>query len=52
MIYGGPQTATIVGTLRGAAVKAEFSRINGCEIARWSELAKALKPLGIEGLDG
>lgn len=50
MIYGGPETATITGTLRGSAVKSEFSRTNGCEIARWNELAKALKPLAIKGL--
>lgn len=51
MIYGGPQTASVVGTLRGSAVGAEFSRTDGCEIDRWNQLAKALKPLGIEGLD-
>jgi len=52
MIYGGPETATIIGTLRGSAVEAEFSRTNGCEISRWNQLAKALKPLGIAGLNG
>ena len=34
-IYGGPQTATVTGTFRGEPVSAEFSRTNGCEIARW-----------------
>jgi hypothetical protein len=38
-IYGGPQTATVTGTWRGAAVSASFSRTNGCEIARWDALA-------------
>jgi len=52
MIYGGPQTATVTGWLRGSAVKAKFSRTNGCEIARWDQLAKALKPLAIWGLGG
>jgi hypothetical protein len=35
-LYGGPQTATVEGTLRGRAVDARFSRVNGCEIARWT----------------
>ena len=39
--YGGPQTATVEGTLRGDPVAAEFSRVNGCEIERW----EAAKPL-------
>jgi hypothetical protein len=38
-IYGGPETATVSGTLRGRRVKAEFSRQNGCEIGRWDRLA-------------
>ena len=50
MIYGGPETATIIGTMRGSAVKAEFSRTNGCEIDRWNRLAEALEPLAMEGL--
>ena len=50
MIYGGPETATITGTMRGSAVKAEFSRTNGCEIDRWKRLAEALESLAIEGL--
>ena len=40
-LYGGPQTATIVGTLRGRHVDAGFSRVNGCETARWGHV-KAL----------
>ena len=39
--YGGPETATIAGTLRGERVDLKFSRVNGCEIARW-EAANAL----------
>lgn len=38
MIYGGPQTAKVTGTYAGARVDAEFSRTNGCEIARWEKL--------------
>jgi hypothetical protein len=40
-LYGGPQTATITGTLRGERVDLKLSRVNGCEIARW-EAARAL----------
>lgn len=34
-IYGGPQTATVTGTLQGEPLGVSFSRVNGCEIARW-----------------
>lgn len=51
MIYGGPQTATITGTLNGEDVDSSFSRTNGCEIARWDALVKVLKPMGIKGLN-
>jgi hypothetical protein len=36
--YGGPETATVKGTLHGEAVDAKFSRVNGCEIARWEAM--------------
>jgi hypothetical protein len=39
--YGGPETATIKGTLNGEPVDASFSRVNGCEITRWNT-AKAV----------
>jgi hypothetical protein len=42
MIYGGAQTATIVGTYRGLSVNASYSRTNGCEIARWDTVAAVL----------
>jgi hypothetical protein len=35
-LYGGPQTATVEGTLDGRPVSTTFTRINGCEIERWS----------------
>ncbi len=44
--YGGPQTATVEGTLRGDPVSAEFSRVNGCEIARWRDAAPLLGAAG------
>ena len=44
--YGGPETATITGTLRGEQVDAEFSRNNGCEISRWQDAAAFLDAAG------
>jgi hypothetical protein len=41
MIFAGPETATITGTLRGSAVDAKFSRRDGCEVQRW----KRVQPL-------
>lgn len=38
MIYGGPQTATVTGTLDDKNIKAEFSRKDGCELDRWEKL--------------
>lgn len=45
-IYGGPQVARITGTFRGRSVAASFSRVDGCEIARWSRLSPWLLPPG------
>jgi hypothetical protein len=36
--YGGPETAKVTGTFKGEQVDAEFSRVNGCEIARWEKM--------------
>jgi hypothetical protein len=41
-LYGGPQTATIIGTLHGRRVDASFSRVNGCETARWGHVQALL----------
>ena len=49
-IYGGPQTATVTGTLRGEAVHAQFSRTDGCQIARWDKHAALLVEAG--GVEG
>ena len=38
-VYGGPQTARVSGQLAGKSIEADFSRNNGCEIARWGRLA-------------
>ena len=45
-LYGGPQTATVTGTVDGEPVDARFSRINGCEISRWDALAPLLGSVG------
>jgi hypothetical protein len=37
-IYGGPQVATVKGTWQGKRIDASFSRKNGCELKRWSDL--------------
>jgi hypothetical protein len=44
--YGGPETATVKGTLHGEPIDAKFSRVNGCEIARWEEVAPLLEAAG------
>jgi hypothetical protein len=41
-IFGGPQTASIKGTIRGNPVDATFSRRDGCEIARWERVQDLL----------
>jgi hypothetical protein len=40
--FGGPETATVTGTFDGEQVDAQFSRANGCEIARWEEASAVL----------
>lgn len=42
--WGGPQTATVTGTVGGETVNAEFSRTNGCEISRWATLEPLFGP--------
>jgi hypothetical protein len=43
-IYGGPERAIVEGTWRGQPIRAEFSRANGCEIARFDALRPVLQP--------
>lgn len=45
MFYGGPQEATVTGTIRGAALLAHFSRTNSCQIGRWDALPELLGPI-------
>jgi hypothetical protein len=44
--YGGPETATVTGTLHGEAIEAEFSRVDGCQISRWEAAAPLLEAAG------
>jgi hypothetical protein len=44
--YGGPETATLKGTLRGEPVDARFSLENGCEISRWKAATRLLEAAG------
>jgi len=41
-MYGGPETASIKGTLNGEHVDAKFSRTDGCEIHRWETVQPLL----------
>lgn len=35
MIYGGPETARVTGTVGSTKVKAAFNKTDGCQVARW-----------------
>jgi hypothetical protein len=43
LLYGGPQEATVVGTLDGEKVDATFNRSGGCEIDRWDRMETVLQ---------
>jgi hypothetical protein len=40
--FGGPETATVTGTLKGEPINARFTRANGCEITRWETVTPLL----------
>jgi hypothetical protein len=44
-IYGGPDEATLEGTIAGEPVSAAFTRANGCEIERFDRIAPLLREL-------
>ena len=44
-IFGGPETATIEGTLEGEEVEATLTRANGCEIDRFGTFVPLLRAL-------
>lgn len=37
-IYGGPEIATVKGTWQGKEINTEFTRADGCQLHRWSEV--------------
>ena len=41
-IYGGPQTLRVTGRIDGRAVRRRFARTDGCEIADFDRVARAL----------
>jgi hypothetical protein len=43
--FGGPETATVTGTVDGRRVDATFTRTDGCEIARYSQIEPVLTAL-------
>ena len=45
-LYGGPQRARVVGTVKGKRIWATFTRSNGCEISRWQRISPWLVPPG------
>lgn len=42
LVYGGPSVATVIGSYQGTKITAQFSRSNGCEIAKWNLLEPLL----------
>jgi len=48
-IYGGPQTATVTGTVDAAPVEVTLSRTNGCQISRWDALSAIVGRAGAPG---
>ncbi|MFF9394769.1 SSI family serine proteinase inhibitor [Streptomyces griseoluteus] len=48
LIDGGPATAHVTGHWAGRPVDADFSRRNGCEIARWDRLVPFLPGAGAQ----
>jgi hypothetical protein len=45
--YGGPDVATITGTLDGASVEATVNRTNGCGISDWEQLLADILPAAV-----
>ncbi len=44
-IYGGPQVATITGTLDGSSVDSSVNRADGCGIDEWDRLLAVFLPV-------
>lgn len=50
-VYGGPDTATVVGSIDGRPVDTVIDRTNGCGIAEWDQLLGEVLPpaIGVTG---
>lgn len=48
MQYGGPQRATVTGTVAGEKVDAAFANSDGCQISRWDALSGLLGAAGMQ----
>lgn len=46
MQFGGPETATVTGSVDGKEVDAKFSRTDGCQIAQWDAAGVVLGASG------
>jgi hypothetical protein len=46
-LYGGPQVALVRGRVQGRRVWVRLSRVDGCQIARWSRVSSLLPPGGV-----
>ncbi|MFH5879729.1 SSI family serine proteinase inhibitor [Arthrobacter sp. NA-172] len=44
--YGGPQTATVTGSVDGVGVESSYKLTDGCEIAAWAAVADILGSSG------
>ena len=42
-IYGGPERRIVEGTVAGRTIRLEVTRTDGCQIARYDLLTKALR---------
>jgi hypothetical protein len=45
-VWGGPQVARVIGTVKGKRIWTTFTRVNGCEISRWQRVSPWLLPPG------
>ena len=46
-IFGGPQTATVQGAIKGRPIRRAFARTDGCELADWEQMGLLLAPAAI-----
>lgn len=49
MIYGGSQTAHVIGDWHGTVVDQTYSRRDGCEITRWQRMDPVLPSADLDG---